>query len=251
MTPERRDGMTMDVYLVPVGKRYELYFEAPDDDDDDDDAPEDDNRKPGVLRGVYARFREMVAEAQEVRRAKRLAAVPSDPSVRQPWTVRVRNWLISWVAEAIADWRLLWHLRTQDSATLVHPDDLDGAEALEVSKSSLQRDADRHRTRLIVHGVLAAILGPLLFFVPGPNLIAYYFAFLFVGHLLAWRGAGKGLRHVVWSTSQNAALVELRTVLALEPDERARHVRDVEAQLELEHLAAFVERTVVRSKGRA
>ena len=248
MTPdERRDGKTMDVYLVPVGARYELYFEAP----DDDDAPDDGNQKLGVLRGVYARFREMVAEEQEVRRAKRLAAVPSDPSVRQPWTVRIRNWGISWVAAAVADWRLLWYLRTQDDAILVHPDDLDGAEALEVSRANLQRDVDRHGIMLIVHGALTAILGPLLFLVPGPNFIAYYFAFFFVGHLLAWRGAGNGLRRVVWHTSQNAPLVELRQILTLEPDERARHVRDVEARLELEHLSAFVERTVVRSKGRA
>ena len=246
MTPERRDGKPMDVYLVPVGARYELYFEAP-----DDDVSDDDDQKLGALRGVYARFREMVAEAQEVRRAKRLAAVPSDPSVRQPWTVRVRNWTVSWVAEAIADWRLLWHLRTQRDAILVHPDDLDGAEALEVSMAGLQRDADRHGMRLIVHGVLTAILGPLLFFVPGPNLIAYYFTFFFVGHLLAWRGAGNGLRRVVWRTSESAPLVELREILTLEPAERARHVRDVEARLELEHLAAFVERTLVRSKGRA
>ena len=242
MAPENSESSTLEVYLVPVGAAsYELYSETPDDDDDD---PAGDTGSGGL----YARFREMLEQAQEARRAKRLAAVPTDPGVRQSWAVRVRNRLVSWVAEAIVDWRLLWRLRTRRAATLLHPADLEGPEALEIARSSLRHDVDRERRWLIIDGALAAVLGPLLFFVPGPNLIAYYFVFRSVGHWLAWRGALNGLGAVVWQPRQSQPLADLRGVLSLDPDVRARHVRDVEARLELDHLAAFVERTVMRSR---
>ena len=230
----------IDVYLVPVGTvRYELYCESA----ETDHFVDDDRSTTG---GVYARFREMVSEAQEDRRARRLAAVPADPTVRQPWIIRLRNLLIAKVAETIAEFGLLWHLRKQSDAALVHPDDLDGVQALAFARDSLQRDTDRHRRWLIIDSVIAVILGPVLFFVPGPNLIAYYFTFRAVGHLLAWRGARHGVSGMNWTTRRSEPLAALRQVLALEPDERVRHVRDVEGRLGLEHLAAFVERTVVR-----
>ena len=236
------DVRTLEVYLVPVGTTmYELYCETP-----DDDEPGDGRAGGGALRGLYARFREMMEEAQEARRAKRLAALPADPRVTQSRAVRCRNWVISWVAQAIADWRLLWRLRTRHDAVLLHPSDLDGDTALQISRTSLQRDVVRHRAWLIVDGILAVSLGPLAL-LPGPNLIAYYFVFRSVGHLLAWRGARNGLGRVDWHTHESPPLGDLRGILSLNPDARARHVRDVEARLELEHLAAFVERIVVRS----
>ncbi len=229
----------MEVYLVPIGAtRYELYCEPA----DADDLASDDHAGLGV---VYARFREMVAETQEDRRARRLAAVPADPSARQPLIARLRNLIVSWVAEAIAEQRLLWHLRTQRDAELVYPDDVDSSCALAIARGGLQRDADRHGRWLIIDGVLAAMLGPLLFFVPGPNLVAYYFTFRAVGHLLSWRGARRGLGGVSWNTRSSRSLSELRGLLSLKPRARARHVRDIEAQLQLEHFAAFVERMVV------
>ena len=153
----------LEVYLVPVGTaKYELYCETPDDDDEPDDGP----AWRSASRGLYARFREMMEEAQEARRAKRLVALSADPRVTQSWAVRFRNWVISWIAETIADWRLLWLLRTRRDATLLHPADLDGAAALDIARSTLQRDANRHRLWFIIDGVLAGILG-LLFIIPG------------------------------------------------------------------------------------
>ena len=242
MTAAASDVGTLEVYLVPVGTaNYELYCETP-----DDDEPDDGPAGRSASSGLYARFREMMEEAQEARRTKRLAALP-DPRVAQSWTVRLRNWVVSWVAEAIADWRLLWRLRTRRDATLLHPADLTGAAALDIARLSLQRDANRHRIWLIIDGVLAGILGLPFTLIPGPNLIAYYFVFRSVGHLLAWRGACNGHGQVVWHTRHSPPLGDLRRILSLDPDERARHVRNVEARLELEHLAAFIERIVVRS----
>ena len=239
MTVVASDHSPLEVYLVPLAvAKYELYCETPDEDDDPTES--------ASVGGIFVRFREVLAQAQESRRAKRLAAVPTVSGVSQSWVTRVHNRLISWIAEAIVDWRVLWKMRTQSAVTLFHPADLDGSVALEIARSGLRRDADRERRWLIIDGTLAAVIGPLLFFVPGPNLIAYYFVFRSVGHWLAWRGARNGLVQVSWQTKQSPELADLRDILSLAPDDRARFVRDVEARLDLEHLAAFVERIVVR-----
>ena len=231
-----------DVYLVPLGSAgYELFCESAEGDDID---PLEEGSGGDRL---YARFRRVMAEAQEQRRARRLAEVPADPAAKQPWPVRMRNTVVGWVAEAIAEWRLLWHLRKQTALELVHPADLDGDTALEVTRRRLGRDAEHHLRRLFTSSVLALLLG-LLFFVPGPNVIGYYFGFLAVGHLLAWRGARHGLSHVQWRTRASEPLGELRGVLDLHPDERAGHVRDIAAKLGLDYLAPFVERMVVRRR---
>ena len=74
-----------------------------------------------------------MAEALESRRARRLAEVPMDSSMRLSWLARFRNLVIGRVAEAIVEWRLLWHLRKQSDAELVYPSDLDVSSALRCS----------------------------------------------------------------------------------------------------------------------
>ncbi len=232
----------VDVYLVPIGPAgYELFCESAEVDDVD---PGGEAPRAGRF---YARFRRMIAEAQGQRRARRLAAVPADPDTQQPLPIRLRNTVVGWVAEAIAEWRLLWHLRKQAALELVHPADLDGDRALAVTRRRLGRDADHHLRRLFLSSLVAVLLG-LLFFVPGPNFLAYYFVFLAVGHLLAWRGARHGLAHVQWRTRASEPLGELRGIFDLHPDERAGHVRDVAARLGLDYLAPFVERMAVRRR---
>ena len=232
----------VDVYLVPIGPAgYELFCESAESEDLDlgDDGPRG-NR-------FHVRFRRMMAEVQEQRRARRLAEVPADPAKPLPWLIRLRNTVVGWVAEAIAERRLLWHLRKQTALELVHPADLDGDRALAETHRRLGRDAEHHFRRLFTSSLLAALLG-LLFFVPGPNVLGYYFVFLAVGHLLAWRGARHGLANVQWRTRASEPLGELRGILDLNPDERAGHVRDVAAKLGLDYLAPFVERMAVRRR---
>ena len=232
----------VDVYLVPIGPTlYELYCESVE--AGQTDAEADDVAGRG---GWYARFRQMMAEAQEARRTRRLSTLPADPSERRSWLIRLRNVIIGWVAEAIVDWRMLWHLRGRSTVTLLHPDDLEPDDAVAVARAGLQRDADRHVRRLVGSSIAAAILGPLLFFVPGPNLIAYYFVFLAVGHLLAWRGARHGLTGVRWRPAPSAPLTELRGILKDDPERRATHLRDISERLKLDHLAPFVERMLGR-----
>jgi len=233
----------VDVYLVPIGPAgYELFCESAEVGDLD---PGEESHRGGRF---YARFRRMMAEAQEQRRARRLAEVPADPGAPQPWVIRLRNTVVGWVAEAIAEWRLLWHLRKQTALELVHPADLDGDRALEETRRRLGRDAEHHLRKLFTSSLLAVFLGVFLFFVPGPNVLGYYFLFLAVGHLLAWRGARHGLANIQWRTRASETLRELRGTLDLNPDERAGHVRDVAARLGLDYLAPFVERMAVRRR---
>lgn len=226
----------MDVFLLPIGSdRYEPYCEVA----DEEPVPDAAGPKPGYIRGLWHRFRAMLAAAERERR---------EGTARHPesWPGRLRDRIFRWAAERIAEQRLLWHLRRQQTARLVHPSDLDGEQALAILRAVLQRDADRHRLWLVVHAVLFIASG-VFFFVPGPNLIAYYFAFRLVGHYLSMRGARHGIRAVAWDTQPSDALADLRPAISLDPAQRQRHVVDVASRLRLQHLARFFERVALRS----
>ncbi len=234
-------GTAMDVYLIPFREaRYELYCEVAEQAVSDTEAG-----SAGIFKRSRRRFRELLAAEQEQRQARQAAR--SAEQIKRGMARRLRDRVLRWVAEAIAEQRLLWHLRRQHEATLVYPDDLDGTQAMAITRGALQRDFERHRLWLIIDGLAALVLGPLLFFVPGPNLIAYYFLFRTVGHFLSMRGARHGLGRVVWQSSGSSALADLRQTIALEPRQRARRIRDIASRLRLEHFATFFERTAIRS----
>jgi hypothetical protein len=224
----------MDVYLLPVGPvRYEPYCEVPDDVEDVDEGVEG----RGFFSRMRLRFREMLADAERERRQ------PDPERAPTGWLGRVKAKVMRWVVEAIAEQRLLWHLRKQTAATLHYPDDLPAEQAMSVLRGHLQRDYEKHRFWLIVDGLLTLVLGVGLFFVPGPNLIAYYFTFRFVGHYLALAGAKQGLRVVQWHPQPSPPLSELRRAMTLAPDVRERQVAAVAERLRLEHLPRFFERS--------
>jgi hypothetical protein len=153
--------------------------------------------------------------------------------------------VLRWVADRIAEQRLLWQLRTCHDATLVFPTDITGDAAMALLRGELRRDADRHLRWLIVNAALLVVSG-VLALVPGPNLVAYYFAFRVVGHLLSLRGARHGLSAVSWKVEPAEALSDLRAALHLEPAVRHVRVRDIAARLDLPHLATFVERVALK-----
>jgi hypothetical protein len=222
----------MDVYLVPVGReRYELYCEVP----DEPDGPPDDT-PDGFVTRMKQRFRAVLVEAERERRRSAGDIPPRGAFAR----AKART--LRYVAESIAEQRLLWHLRRQDAACLFFPDDLDARRATELLRRQLGRDFDKHRFWLIIDS-LGFIASGALFLLPGPNIVAYYFAFRMVGHYLSRRGARQGLNGVTWSTEQSAPLTDLRRAMDLDSAERDRRVHDVAAALKLEHLARFFERT--------
>ena len=230
----------MDVYLIPLGEaRYELYCEVADQTVSDAEAG-----SAGIFRRSRRRFRELLAAEQEQRQARQAAR--SAQQIKRGMARRLRDRVLRWVAEAIAEQRLLWHLRRQHEAALVHPDDLDGAQAMAITRGALQRDFERHRFWLIIDGLAVLALVP-FFLLPGPNVLFYYFVFRMVGHFLSMRGARHGLGRVVWQSSGSSALADLRQTIALEPRQRARRIRDIASRLRLKHFVAFFERTEIRS----
>jgi len=229
-----RSGMR--VYLVPLGDgRHEPYCEV---DDGDHDAQRRDPAmgERGALAGLKERFRAVVTAAERHRPGAQLPG-----GERRGVARRLRDAVMRWIAEKVAEQRLLWHLRRERAACLVYPSDLAPAGAMVALRAQLQRDGERHWRWLFVDGALLVGSG-VLAIVPGPNLLAYYFAFRVVGHFLSWRGARHGLRGVAWSTEASDALLELRRLAGL--DRAARHARvlEVARALGLEHLATFYER---------
>lgn len=224
----------MDVFLVPIGgDRYELYCEVPDN-PPEPDAP----ASRGFFHRLKAKFHEMIAEAE---RERRMAAAERPTRGRLG---RLRARVMRLVAESIAEQRLLWHLRRQPDASLLHPDDVDGPTAIGILRKQLGRDFDKHQFWLIFDS-LGLLVSFVLVPIPGPNLFLYFFAFRVVGHYLSLRGARQGLNVTAWRTEPRAPLTELRQAIGLDPATRARHVDDIALRLQLEHLATFFQRTAV------
>jgi hypothetical protein len=229
----------MQVFLIPIGaNQYEPYYEPV----DGDDAPAVEER--GFIARQRRRLADMLREA-EAERHRRHAPEP-DAGAATGWGTRIRRKVMRWIVERAAEQRLLWHLRTADAATLHAPDDLASHEALSVLVGGLKRDADRHFRWFLVNLVLLIVSG-LFFFIPGPNLIGYYFTFTTVGHLLAWRGASRGGAHVAWQVAPSDVLTSLRAALRLPPADKATRLQELADRLGLRHLVTFVERLAVGS----
>ena len=234
----------MDVFVIPISRdRYELYYETSTDSDGLESAP-----VAGLLGRLRHRFSVMLraAENWQHRRGDVHAeregggVVPRGGLLR-----RLQNRILGWVARRISEQRLLWNLRRQTSVVAAHPEDMAFEQVLALIHRVLQRDYERHRVWLVVHTVGLVVSGPLAL-VPGPNVLAYYFAFRVVGHWLSMRGATQGLRRISWSSRPCPALTELRDVTMLEPPARDARISDVAARLHLSHLRSLFKRAAVR-----
>lgn len=224
----------MDVFLVAVARdAYELYCEHVDEPEAHGDVP-----PSGLFGRLKFRFHQVLAEAERERRRG------IRPAGTDGWLQRVKRRALRWVAESIAEQRLLWNLRRHEDATLLHPDDMAGADALAVMRQQLGRDFDKHRFWLAIDSVLM-VGSAVLILIPGPNVVGYYFAFRVVGHFFSVRGARNGLARVQWTAVPSGPLTDLRRALGLDADARRLKAEDVSRQLRLEHLATFFQRTAV------
>jgi hypothetical protein len=225
---------SMEVFLIPLGRdRHEPYCEVPD--DDGGGTPSGG----GLFRTLVEKFRQMLSAAEQQRQRADVARGAEDGP--QGWRALLKARFFRWLAERIAEQRLLWHLRRQDAVVLVHPADLHADRARQVFRDSLWRDRDRHRRWLVANALLFVASG-LLAILPGPNLVAYYFAFRVVGHYLSFRGARHGLEMARWEVRASEALTDLRRAIDLDPAVRQVRVLEIAARLELQHLARFFER---------
>jgi hypothetical protein len=226
----------MDVFVVPVGPdRYELYCESGGDLEVEPEPPPE-----GLLGKLRHRFSVMLKAAEE-----RQHQHPDERTQARGWIGRMQERTLAWVAERIAEQRLLWNLRKQTTAVAAHPQDMTFDQVMVLIRRMLQRDYERHRLWLVVD-TLGLVASGAVMLVPGPNVLAYYFAFRVVGHWLSMRGAAQGLHRVQWSGRPCAPLGELREVAALEPGVREARIHDVAARLRLEHLSTFFERVALR-----
>jgi hypothetical protein len=219
------------VYLVPVGAgRFELYTEQRDDAAPDAPPPVEPFWRQWRHR-LHERWREAVHSARH-----------AEPS--SGWMGRVRDRAVRGVAETIAEQRTLWSLRACTGAALVHPSDLT-EETAAAARDRLLMHAGRHHGRwLMIDAALLAVSGVFVI-VPGPNVLAYYFAFRVVAHYLSWRGARQALVRTAWRLSPEPALADLGRLAALPRDARASRVDAIAAALNLPRLAAFFDRTAV------
>lgn len=221
----------MNVYLVPLGpRRYELYCEV-----GEHDGPVAVSEHSGWVARLEDKFRTVM---QAIERHSR------EPS-HSLWS-RVRNRVLGWLAERVAEQRLLWHIRLHRDVTLHFPRDMGADEAQNVMRQSFRADVRRHWVWLAVNVVLLALAG-LLTVIPGPNVVAFYFAFRVVGHYMSVRGAKHGLADVAWTMTESDDLMELRQAIGRPPAERVRHVSAIAERLDLEKLVAFVERMTLRA----
>jgi K+-H+ exchange-related protein len=225
----------MDVFVIPIGtERYELYCETP------VEAPQPETAPSGIIGRLRYRFAVMLHQAEDRRRGGQ-----SYPRAATQLG-RLQEWIMAWVAERIAEQRLLWSLRRQREVIAFHPQDLTFEQTLTLIHRVLQRDYERHRVWLVVDTLL--LIGSIgLILLPGPNIIGYYFAFRVIGHWLSIRGAQQGLRDVTWTGRPCEPLTKLRDVTLLNGDARSRRVQEIQQQLRLQHLSSFFERIAVRS----
>jgi hypothetical protein len=237
----------MDVFVIPIaGDRYELYCETGTGAGDVVEtaaAPEPvsgwQRWKPrAVITRLRARFSQMLEAAEQRKRQEHGDGEP------QGWLARTQDRMLAWIAERIAEQRLLWSLRRETSAVLVHPQDMAFEQVLTLVRRTLQRDYERHRLWLVIDTILLIVSG-VLAIVPGPNILAYYFIFRVVGHWLSMRGARQGLDRVHFTSRPCPPLAELRELAHLEPSQREQRIHDIAGRLRLANLATFYERIAV------
>jgi hypothetical protein len=222
----------MDVFVIPIDRdRYELYSEVSSDAELADAVP-----AAGMLGRIRHYFVVMLREV-EARQHRRSGTPQTGEGVppRVDFSKSLQNRVLAWAGRRLAEERLLWSLRRQISAVAVYPQDMTFKEVLEQIYRVLRREGDRHRVWFVVHFLGFVASGPLAI-VPGPNLVAYFFAFRMVGHWLSMRGATQGLRRISWTGRPCPVLTDLRDVPTLESPARDARISDVAARLRLPHL---------------
>ena len=226
----------MDVFVIPIGlDRYELYCEA------SVEAPRPDAAAKGIIGRIRNRFAIMLLQAEERRQG---GGEPSATGA-STWLTRLQEYVMAWVAERVAEQRLLWNLRRESAVEAAYPQDLTFEQALTLIRRTLRRDYERHRLWLVVDGLLLIASG-VFWLVPGPNIVAYYFAFRVMGHWLSMRGASQGLNRIEWTGRPCEPLTDLRAVVSLDAEARERRVDEIAARLRLQHLSTFFERVAIR-----
>jgi Mitochondrial K+-H+ exchange-related len=224
----------MDIYLVPAGRNhYGLYCEV-----DDRRLPRQGDARPRWREALSRQFHRVLAFLEAERRERLAKAAAAERRTR---VQRIRDRVLGWLAERVAEQRLLWFLRSERAVTAHHPGDMPADDAERWVRSELRRDSRRHLFWMFVNaGVYLASLP--LTPIPGPNVLSLYFSFRAIGHFLSWGGARAGLRRVDWAYASSGPLTELRRLPGMKPADQAALALDVASRLNLRHLDRFIAR---------
>ena len=215
------------VFLVPLGgERHELYCER------HHTGPDEAPTGGGWFAGLRQKFSTMLKQAEDHDEE----APPSAGLL-----ARLQGRMMAWVAERVAEQRLLWNLRSRDAAIVTHADDMPFEQVMEIVRQALRADHRRHSRWLAVDTLLFIGSG-VFFFIPGPNVIAYFFAFRVVGHWLSMRGAAHGRDKTSWTGRPSPQMTALRAAVARPAHERARAIEPLARDLGLLRLTVFVDR---------
>jgi hypothetical protein len=226
----------MNVFVIPVGReRYELYCEQPFASDPPAETAD---------HSLFARLKRRLEDL--LRRAEQWEEQEARERPRG-LLARLHDRTMAWVAERVAEQRLLWNLRRETTVVADYPDDLTPEQAHTLIVRILQKDFERHQNWVWVDGALFLVtfvgLGPLFLLIPGiANLPALFFGFRTVAHWYSRGGARHGLRSVTWNGRCCPPLTELRQMSGLPPQQRDERLQAIALQLGLTRLPSFYER---------
>lgn len=219
----------MVVYLVPSSAgRFELYAEV----------VSEPSREPAagrftrVMAAAAAGWRHVVQTARDRRRTSRVGR----------WT----DGLVCGLADRLAEQRGLGALRGRHALVVRFPSGLGAAQAELELRRGLARVARRHRWRSALYLALFVVSGALAI-VPGPNVLAYYFAVALFGHLQAWRGAMHASTGVRWVLEGDQDLADLARLVDVPRDAREADVAAIAERMKLRGLASFFNRVAAPS----
>ena len=216
------------LHLVPIGRgRFELYAEPP----EVVAAPPayDAGRLRRWLHTAGDQWRSIVDTARLDAAASRFG--------------RWRDALIRTLADSIDEQRTMWSLRTAEAATALFPAHMTEGVARSTLNQRLAEARRFHGIRFAIYLTLFVASG-ILFFVPGPNIVAYYLGFQAFGHMQSWRGARQATSILQWTMSPSQELAELDLLKGRSHADRASQVEAIAARLGLPRLPAFFERAV-------
>ena len=222
------------IYLLPVGaQRFELYSEPPGEPDQPETPPRTHGMWHRMTHRLHLKWHDAVRTARHDTADAGMFARLRDRSIRR-------------TAESIAEQRTLWTLRHAQRVALVHPSDLSAAHATAI-RDGILAHAGTHHVRWLAFDSVALVVSGILVVIPGPNLLAYYFAFRVVGHYFSWRGARRAAE-AGWDLRSEPALAELGGLADLPREARASRVAAIAARLRLPSLADFFDRTAVTAR---
>lgn len=188
-------GSAVNVYLLLVNDE-EFFFYS-----DDSEVDESDLADRVASSGIWTRLTERWLGLQKNFRAAEAGVVGS---VRRVW-----NWLHSRVRP---DEAMLARLRSTRRVDLHHPSSNDPSSVETIWRTYLRQRYWRHLLHALVNGAIALPTILCLWFLPGPNVIGYWFVYRTIHHLMTVRGISKVQKGFTPTRLHAMSALDLRVV---------------------------------------